>query len=197
MNKNKMDKLWLAVAGIALLGALLAGCGGKNETPAPGRESGAQPTATAAGALASGTRLSDCEYANALVRSMERFTAAVPPFGTAAVSGKDGVIGALTDFDGELATLIGELRGYRLAADIAPVNDGVVRVFEDTRRQIPELKGAVESGDVSRLTAAATTLTGEVFPRLDSVQSENKAAFDRLNTCAKAGGRFGVATSHA
>jgi len=29
-------------------------------------------------------------------------------------------------------------------------------------------------------------VTGEVFPRLDSIQAENKATFDRLNTCAKA-----------
>jgi hypothetical protein len=187
-RRSGLAKLWPAVAGIALLCALLAGCGGKSDTPANRHESGALPSATTTDTLAGGKRLDDCEYANALVRAMERFTATVPPFGTSSVVGADGVIRSLNDFDGELASLAAELRGYQLGADIAPVNDGVVRVFDDTRRQLPELRSAVESGDVSRLTSAATILTGEVFPRLDSIQSENKAAFDRLNRCARARG---------
>ena len=192
-----MKTLWLAVAAVALLGALLAGCGGKNDTPARDRDSGAQPSATAASTLAGDKRLSDCEYANALVRSLERFTAAVPPFGTNSIVGTDAVIRALNTFDGELATLVDELRAYRLTPETARVNDGVVGVFEDTRRQLPELKSAVETGDVSRLTAAATTLTGEVFPRLDTIQAENKGTFERLNKCARAHERFDLATTHA
>ena len=90
-NRNAWNTLWLAVAGSALLGALPAGCGGNGDPPASGRESGALPSATAAGALAGGTRLGDCAYANALVHSLERFTAAVPPFSTPGVAGIDGV----------------------------------------------------------------------------------------------------------
>lgn len=182
-----MNKLWVVAAAIAFLGALLAGCGGNGDAPTGGREAG-MLTATASGDLAGGARLGDCEYANVLVRSLERFTKAVPPFGTDRVAGKVAVIQALDAFDGELAALTGELRGYRLNADTARVNDGVVRVFEDARSQLPALKSAVESGDVAMLTTAAKTLTGEVFPRLDTVQTENKATLDRLNKCAKARG---------
>ena len=185
-RRSGLTRVWFAVAAIALLCVMLAGCGGKNDIPAADREAGASPSATAASTLAGGMRLNDCEYANALVRAMGRFTAAVPPFGTASVVGPNGVIRALDAFDGELVALIGELRGYRLTADVARVNDGVVRVLEDTRSQLPEMRSAVESGDVARLTTAATTLTGGVFPRLDSIQSENKGALDRLNRCAKA-----------
>lgn len=176
--------IWAVTALVALLGALLAGCGGNGGTPADGRESGTFPSATASDTRGSGARLNDCEYARALGRSLERFTGAVPAFGTASVTDKDGVVRALDAFDGELADLIGELRGYQLSADVAQVNNGVTQVFEDARAQLPAVRSAVVSGDVARLTAAATTLTTEVFPGLDRVQAENKAAIERLDKCA-------------
>ena len=59
------------------------------------------------------------------------------------------------------------------------------------------LKTAMERDDVAMLTTAATTLTGEVFPRLDTIQTENKATFERLNKCAKAHDRSPLATPYA
>jgi hypothetical protein len=182
-RRSGMNKLWIVAAAVALIGALIAGCGGSGDTPADGG-SGTLPSATASDARAAETRLNDCEYARALGRSLGRFTAAVPAFGTASITDKDGVVRALDAFDGELAALISELRSYQLSADIARVNDGVAQVFADARAQLPAVRSAVASGDVARLTAAATTLTTEVFPELDRVQAENKAAIERLDKCA-------------
>lgn len=178
-----MKKVCLAAALVALLGALLAGCGGNGDTSADS-VSAPLPSATASDAHAPGKRLNDCEYARALGRSLERFTDAVPAFGTSSISDTDGVVRALDAFDGELAYLIDQLRGYQLSTDVARVNDGVAQVFEDARAQLPAVRSAVASGDVARLTAAATKLTDEVFPSLDRVQAENKTVIERLDKCA-------------
>ncbi|MGH2584149.1 MAG: hypothetical protein ACRDJE_04485, partial [Dehalococcoidia bacterium] len=93
---------------------------------------------------------------------------------------------AFNRFESALGTLINEMKGYQLSSDVAKLNSGVVAIFEDARGQIPELRSAVESGDTARLTAVAARLNQEVFPRMDTVQEENKGAMDKLNKCAGA-----------
>ncbi|MGH2589059.1 MAG: hypothetical protein ACRDJE_29395 [Dehalococcoidia bacterium] len=171
-----MARFWASAAFILLAAATLLACGDDKD---------ATETSTgAAGATAAGKRLSDCDYATALVRSMEKFTASLPNFG--AIATTDDAVKAFNTFDSELSTLIGELKSYQLSSDVAKVNDGVVAIFEDARKQIPELRGAVETGNTARLTEVAGKLSQDIFPRMDTIQKDNKGAMDKLNRCAGA-----------
>ena len=200
-----MTKLLMAAAGIVLGLALLPACAGgdakvasSGEADAPaagGRVSGAlagsEASGTvagggASGAAAGGRKLNDCQYATALVRSLEKFTTALPSSAASGSGGKEAAIKAFDTFDGELAALVAELKSYRLSADVARVNAGVVSVFEDARKLIPELKTAVGRGDVVSLTQVSAKLTEDIFPRLDAIQTANQRAMDRLNKCVEA-----------
>jgi hypothetical protein len=137
-----------------------------------------------AGQPAAGTKLSDCEYATALLKSLETFGNSVPNATT--YGNKETALTAFDTFDGELGTLIGALKGYQLSADVAKVNSGVVAIFEDAREQIPELKSAVQSGDTARLTTVGVTLSQGIVPRMEAIQQQNKEVVDKLNKCDRA-----------
>ncbi|MGH2598398.1 MAG: hypothetical protein ACRDJ9_03320 [Dehalococcoidia bacterium] len=174
MKRFGMAKLGV-LAALVTLSAVLLACGGDdtNDTATSGATTGS---------TAAGKKLSDCDYATTLVRSLETFTNSLPNFG--AFQSKEDAINAFNTFDSALGALINEMKSYQLSSDVAKVNNGVVSIFEDARRQIPELKSAVESGNTVRLTEVAARLNQEVFPRLDTIQEENKGAMDKLNTCA-------------
>jgi hypothetical protein len=176
---RRISKLKLgALAAFVALAAVLSLACGDDDT------SGTTSSSGTTGATTAGKKLSDCDYATALVESLEKFTTSLPNFG--AFQSKEDAINAFDTFDSALGALINEMKSYQLSSDVAKVNGGVVAIFEDARRQIPELQSAVESGDTARLTAVAARLSQEVFPRMDTIQKDNQGAMDKLNKCAGA-----------
>jgi len=169
-----MTRFWITAALLVFAAATLLACGGDDKA-------GAGTSGGATGATAAGKKLSDCAYAGALLKSLETFSTAAP--GLTAYGDKEEALKTFDTFDGELGTLIGELRSYRLAAEVAAVNHGVIAIFEDARKQIPELKSAVQSGDTARLTTAGVTLSEGIVPRMEAIQQEHPGVMATLNRC--------------
>ncbi|MGH2602569.1 MAG: hypothetical protein ACRDJ9_24695 [Dehalococcoidia bacterium] len=168
-----MTRFWIPAALLVVTGATLLACGGDTKAGAG--------TSGDAGATIAGRKLSDCEYATALLKSLETFSASAPSLTT--IANTETALQAFDTFDSELGTLIGELQSYRLSAEVAAVNNGVITIFEDARKQIPELKGAIRSGDTTRLTTAGVTLSQGIVPRMEAIQQQHPRVMDKLNQC--------------
>ncbi|MGH2588168.1 MAG: hypothetical protein ACRDJE_24890 [Dehalococcoidia bacterium] len=169
-----MTRFWIPAALILLAAATLLACGGD----------ATDDTTTSSGttdATAAGTKLSDCDYATALLTALETFSTSVPSVTT--ITNKEEALTAFDTFDGELGRLVGELKSYQLSSDVAKVNREVVAILEDARTQIPELKRAVESGDTARLTTVGVTLSQGIVPRMEAIEKDNQGAMDKLNQC--------------
>jgi len=172
-----MTRYWIPAALLVFAAATLLACGGDAK----------DDTTTSSGTTnppAAGRKLSDCDYATALLTALETFSTSVPSVTT--IKNKEDALTAFDTFDGELGTLVSELKSYQLSTDVATVNRDVVAIFEDARKQIPELKRAVESGDTTRLTTAGVTLSQGIVPRMEALQQQHKEVMDKLDTCEPA-----------
>lgn len=191
-----MSKFGLPAALILLAAAILAGCGSGNESHVNVSTRTAKATAVsaeaakatavsteAAKAAATGNRLSDCNYATALVKSLGTFTTSLPDPTTFTTA--DDAIKSYNTFGDQLTSLISQLQSYQLSPDVAKVNSDAISIFADTKGQIAELTSAAQAGDTAKLTDVSTTITQDILPRLNTVQQQNKATVDRLNKCVK------------
>lgn len=172
-----MTRFWISAGLLVFAAATLVACGGD-------AKDGTNTSSRTTSPPAAGEKLSDCDYATVLLTSLETFSTSVPSVTT--FGNKAAALRAFDTFDGELGALVSGLKSYQLSSDVAKVNSGVVAIFEDTRKQLPELKGAVVSGDTARLTTVGDTLSQGIFARLDTIEQQHQGTMDKLDRCDRA-----------
>ena len=169
-----------ALGGMLLIAAVavaLMACGSDDKDDEGGATSGGSQASTAR------KKLNDCEYAKQLLDDLGRFTTSLSGTSTASIGSKDQAVQAFNTLDAELGALISQMKGYQLSGDVAKVNTAFISVFEDMKKQVPEVRKAAESGDTAKLDQFSTTFGRDLDTKLDKIQEDNKGAVDKLNKC--------------
>lgn len=175
---NGLRRAALALLAVVSIAALVA-CGSDSKED----DASAAGSAASTSAKAGSKKLSDCEYASAFVETLDKFTTSLGTASTAAVGNKDQALKSFDSLDAELSALISELKSYQLSSDVAKVNSSMIAIFEDLRKQVPELRSAASYGNTAKLVEVSGTFGREMAPRLQKIEQDNKGAVEKLNTC--------------
>ena len=177
MLKNRGLRVLCGMLLLAGMAAALVACGSDDKDDEGGTTSGGSQASTAR------KKLNDCEYAKQVVDDLNRFSSSLADSSTASISSKEQAVQALNKLDSELGALISQMKGYQLSGDVSKVNNAFIGVFEDVRKQVPEMRKAAETGDTAKLDQISQSFNKDLDTKLDKIQEDNKSAVDKLNKC--------------
>lgn len=176
----------LMLAGAVTLAAACGGGDGEKSSTATGSASKSSAQAVAK----DGKKLTDCEYAAMVEQAIADFASNVTKSSTAMVSASpsgsvdEQVSLAFEALDNELAKTIDELKALNLPSDLKKMNDGIIQLFEEFRKQVPEMKKAALSGDTARITQIVTKASTDLGSRMEKLDKENPGVSNRLSKCS-------------
>ena len=181
----------LRVGALLLAGAvtLTAACGGSKDED-KSSTSNSETKSSAQVQTKGGKKLSDCEYAETVEQAIANFATNVvqssSAMASAAPSGSadEQVSLAFDALDKELVKTIDELKALNLPNDLKKMNDGMILLFEEFRKQVPEMKKAALAGDSARVTQIVSKTTSDLSPRLEKLAKDNPDVSNRLDKCA-------------
>ena len=138
---------------------------------------------SACGSGDGGKRLGDCEYAAKLQSALESFGGSATALGQSDPSDRDATLRSVDALDAQLARLVGDLRELRSAGEMEKFNRDLIDVFSESRKDVGELKKAVQAGDMQQAEEKASVFSEGVFTRLEKVQRDHRGAGRTLQQC--------------
>jgi hypothetical protein len=181
----------LRVGALLLAGAvtLTAACGGSKDEDKSSDTSSGETKSSAQVQTKGGKKLTDCEYAETVEQAIANFATNVVQSSSAMVSAapsgsaNEQVSQAFDALDKELAKTIDELKALNLPNDLKKMNDGMILLFEEFRKQVPEMKKAALAGDSAKVTQIVSKTTSDLSPRLEKLAKDNPDVSNRLDKC--------------
>jgi soluble cytochrome b562 len=138
-----------------------------------------------------GARLSDCEYAKQVQDIVSRFVTNVEEVGndlqssstSSTNTAKDQAKKAFDTLDSELGKAISDLKGLNVSGDVDKVNKEFISGFEDFRKNIPNAKKQLDSGEFEKAGKSVEDAGSDVEKRFDGLDTKYPDLIKRFQSC--------------